>query len=86
MQIELQSNIITCIEPEHPADMGLPTITKGLKALQAKDKAQSEGSEEIHGGYCSEPIVVGNFFSVEMEFNATFKMDGHRKLKQIAVF
>ena len=86
IQTELYSDDIICLEPEHAAAMGLQTITKGIEAVQAKGKAWGEGITEMHGGYCSEPIVAGNFFSVAMGFDATFKMGGRRKMDEIAVF
>lgn len=86
IQDELYSNEVVCIEPEHAAAMGMQTITTGLDAVKAKGKAWGEGIEEMHGGYCSEPLVAGNFFTVAMGFDATFKGMGRRKMDEIAVF
>ncbi len=86
IQGELYSQDVVCMEPEHAAAMGLPTLTKGLDAVKAKGAAWGEGIEEMHGGYCSEPVVAGNFFTVAMGFDATFKGAGRRKMDEIAVF
>ncbi len=86
IQEELYSENIVSIEPEHAAAMGMPTITKGIEAIKAKGKAFNEGIAEMHGGYCTEPIVGGSFFSVAMGMDCTMK-DGHRmNMEEIAVF
>ena len=86
IQDELYSQDIVCIEPEHAAAMGLATVTKGLDAVKAKGAAWGESIEEMHGGYCTEPVVAGNFFTVAMGFEATFKGRGRSKMDEIAVF
>jgi ketosteroid isomerase-like protein len=86
IQDELYSPDIISLEPEHATAMGMQTITNGLAAVKAKGKAWNEGIEEMHGGYCGEPIVGGNYFSVAMGMDVTMK-GGHRmKMDEIAVF
>lgn len=86
IQDELYSQDVVCIEPEHAAAMGMQTVTKGLKAVKAKAQAWNESIEEMHGGYCSEPVVGGNFFSVAMGMDVTMKGVGRMKMDEIAVF
>ena len=86
IQDELYSAGIVCIEPEHAAAMGMQTVTKGIDAVKAKAKAWNEGIEEVHGGYCSEPVVGGSFFSVAMGMDCTMKGAGRMKMDEIAVF
>jgi ketosteroid isomerase-like protein len=86
IQDELYSPDITSIEPEHAAAMGMPTITKGLDAVKAKGAAWNQGIEEMHGGYCSEPVVGGNYFSVAMGMDVTMKGGSRMKMDEIAVF
>ena len=86
IQDELYSQDVVCIEPEHAAAMGMQTVTKGLDAVKAKAKAWNEGIEEMHGGYCSDPVVGGNFFSVAMGMDCTMKGAGRMKMDEIAVF
>jgi hypothetical protein len=83
---ELYSQDAVSIEPEHAAAMGMQTITTGMDAIRAKGKAWNEGIEEMHGGYCSEPVVGGDFFSVSMGMDCTMKGMGRMKLDEIAVF
>jgi hypothetical protein len=86
IQDELYSRDIVCIEPEHVAAMGMQTVTKGIDAVKAKAKAWNESIEEMHGGYCSDPVTGGNFFSVAMGMDCTMKGVGRMKMDEIAVF
>jgi ketosteroid isomerase-like protein len=86
IQDELYSQDVVCIEPAHAAAMGMASLTEGIVAIKAKSKAWNDGIEEVHGGYCSEPVIGGNFFSVAMGMDCTMK-GGHRmKMDEIAVF
>ena len=80
------SDDIICNEPAHAAAMGVPTLTKGIAAVMAKSKARMETIAEIHGGFCSEPLVAGNYFTVTMGRDITFKNGQRRKLDEVAVF
>lgn len=86
IQDELYSSDVVSIEPAHAAAMGMQTITNGLNAIKAKAAAWNAGIEEMHGGYCSEPVVGGNFFSVAMGMDCTMKGAGRMKMEEIAVF
>jgi limonene-1,2-epoxide hydrolase len=66
--------------------MGIPTITKGLAAVKAKTKARNEMIAEIHGDFCSEPLVAGNFFSVVLGRDITLKGKRRINLQEIGVF
>lgn len=83
---ELYSKDIVNREPEHAIAMGIPTVTKGLDAVKAKAKARAAIIEEIHGEFCSEPVVGGNFFSVALGREITFKGKPRMSLEEIAVF
>jgi ketosteroid isomerase-like protein len=86
IQDELYSQDAVSIEPEHAAAMGMQTVTNGIDAIKAKGKAFNESIEEVHGGYCSEPVTGGNFFSVAMGMDCTMKGAGRMKMDEIAVF
>jgi len=86
IQEELYSEDVVSIEPEHAAAIGMVPLTKGLEKVKAKGKAFNEMIEEMHGGYCSEPIVGGNFFSVSMGMDVTMKGQPRMKLDEICVF
>jgi ketosteroid isomerase-like protein len=86
IQDELYSQDIVSLEPEHAAAIGMQKMTKGLNAVKAKAAAWNESIEEMHSGYCSEPVVGGNFFSVAMGMDVTMKGAKRMKMDEIAVF
>jgi ketosteroid isomerase-like protein len=86
IQDELYSNDVVSIEPAHSATVGLAPLTKGLDAVKAKGKAWGESIEEMHSGYCTQPVVAGNYFTVTMGFDATFKGAGRMKTDEICIF
>jgi len=77
---------VICTEPEHAAAMGIPTITKGLAAVQEKSKSMQEKIAEMHSFHCSEPIVGGNYFSVAMGRDISMKNGQRMKTDEIGVF
>lgn len=83
---ELYAQDIICKEPEHALAMGIPTLTTGLAAVKAKAKARAAMIAEIHGDFCSEPIIAGNFFSVVLGRDITLKGRPRMNLQEIAVF
>ena len=66
--------------------------TGGLKYVKGKDALKKKGEdfnnmvEEMHGGYCSKPVVGGNFFSVAMGIDATYKGMGRMNMDEICVY
>lgn len=82
---ELFDKNVVNIEPEHVASRGVPVVSKGLDVLLAKSAARREGIETIHSHFCSEPIVAGNFFSVTMGQDLTFKGQPRMNLQEVAV-
>ncbi len=83
VQEELYSEDCESIEPAHAP--GLQSV-KGLAAIKEKGKQFNEMIEEVHGGWNSEPIVGGNFISVAMGLDVTFKGQGRMKMDEIAVY
>jgi ketosteroid isomerase-like protein len=77
---------VICVEPEHAASQGIPTLTRGLEAIKAKTKARQETIAELHSFYCTEPSVGGGYFSMAMGRELTFKNGQRRKVDEIAVF
>ncbi|OCX52063.1 hypothetical protein BEL04_11190 [Mucilaginibacter sp. PPCGB 2223] len=83
---ELYGQDIICKEPEHALAMGIPTTTRGLEAVKAKAKARAAMIAEIHGDFCSEPLIAGNFFSVVLGRDLTLKGKPRMNLQEIGVF
>ena len=86
IQDELHGANVICQEPEHAALRGVQVMTKGREAVKAKSIANREMIDTIHSQYCSEPIVAGNFFSVTLKRDVTFKNRPRINLEEICVF
>ena len=86
IQEELFSRDAVSIEPAHAAQMGMQEFTTGLDAIKAKGQAFNEMIQEMHGGFCSDPVVGGNFFSVAMGMDVTMKGQPRMKMDEIAVY
>ncbi len=81
---ELYSDDAESIEPPN-ATSGLQTV-KGKAALKQKSIDFNNSIEEMYGGYCSKPVVGGNFFSVAMGMDAKFKGMDRIKFDEICVY
>jgi len=84
IQPELYSDDCESIEPM--GFMGGPQHVKGIEALREKAKRFGEMIEEVYSGYCSEPVVGGNFFSVAMGMDVKMKGEPRMQMDEIAVF
>jgi hypothetical protein len=74
-----------CVSIEPPTSQGLQSA-EGMDAIREKGKKFNEMVEEMHGGYCTAPVIGGNFFSVGMGIDCTMKGMGHQKMDEIAVY
>ncbi len=77
---------VVCQEPEKAAAMGMPIFTHGLEAVKAKGIARRAMMEEVHSYNCGNPIVAGDFFSVVIKQEVTFKGKPRIALEEIGVF
>src|ERR1700748_2140069 len=73
IQDTLHSEDIVNQEMEKAAAMGLAVITRGREAIKAKGLARRATIETMHSYYVSEPLVAGDFFSVILRQDVTFK-------------
>ena len=83
IQAELFADNAVSVEPDHSP--GLKTV-EGKEAIKKKGEDFKQMTEEVHGGYSSEPLVAGNFFSVAMGMDCTMKGMGRMKMDEIAVY
>lgn len=88
--IEIQDTLydenIVCQEPEKAALIGMPLVTNGREAVKAKGIARRATMETMHSYACSEPIVAGEFFSVVLKQDVTFKGKPRVTIEEIGVF
>lgn len=73
-------------EPEHVSARGIQPVTAGLDAIKAKGETNRKMIEEIHSQHCSEPLVAGNFFTVTLSRDITFKDKPRMTLEEIGLF
>lgn len=67
------------------ASSQMPTVT-GIENVREKGRQFNEMVEEMHGGYCNEPIVAEKYFSCLMGMDVTYKGKGREKMDEIAVY
>jgi hypothetical protein len=88
--IEIQETLydenVLCQEPEKAASMGMAIITNGREAVKAKGIARRAAIDTLHSYSCSEPIVAGDFFSVVIKQEVTFKGKPRLTLEEVGVF
>ena len=83
VQEELFADDCESIEPAHA--QGLQTV-KGRDAIRKKGEDFQATIEEMHGGWCSEPLVGGNYISFAMGMDVTMKGMGRMKMEEICVY
>jgi hypothetical protein len=86
IQDTLYDENVVCQEMEKAVEMGLAVITTGREAVKAKGVARRATIETLHSYFCSEPIVAGEFFSVALKQEVTFKGKPRMTLEEIGVF
>jgi hypothetical protein len=86
IQDELHDDNVLCQEPEHAAQRGVQILTNGKEAVKAKSIANREMIETLHDQYCGVPIVAGNFFSLALKRDVTFKNRPRVTLEEIGLF
>jgi hypothetical protein len=86
IQDTLYHEDVVCQESEKAESMGMPVFTNGLEAVKAKGIARRASMETVHCYTCSEPIVAGEFFSVVLKQEVTFKGKPRLALEEIGIF
>jgi len=80
---ELYAPDAVSIEPA--GSQGLQNA-EGLPAIKKKGELWESMVEEMHGGWCSKPIVGGRYFSLAMGMDATMKGGQRSKMDEIALY
>jgi hypothetical protein len=84
-QTELYAEDAASIEPAGlpPGAMG---NAHGLAAIIEKGHQFQASLEAVHAASVSDPVVAGNWFSISMIMDATFKGRGRMKLEEICLY
>lgn len=85
IQDELFAREAVSIEPDKGPSQGLSNA-EDLDAIKKKGEQFNQMVEQVHGGYCTAPVVGGNHFSVAMGMDVTMKGAGRVKMDEIAVY
>ena len=81
-QTELMHPDCEQIEPKNaPA----PSV-QGLAAIQEKERAFIANVEATHSITISEPLIAGRFFSIQMQFDMTFRGRGRMVIEELGVY
>jgi ketosteroid isomerase-like protein len=58
----------------------------GKQNVIEKNNMWFSSVEEMHSAHVSDPIIGGNFFSVSMSYDVTYKQVGRMAMEEIAVY
>ncbi len=81
---ELYARDAVSIEPQ--AGHGFEKETRGLDNIIQKGKQWMSMVKEMHGFECSEPLVVGNSFTVSQRIDVTMKEGGRMDMLELCVY
>ncbi len=85
IQDELYADDAESIEPPNGEMAGLK-YAKGKEALKEKSAMFNSMIEEMYGGFCSKPVVGGNYFSVAMGMDVKFKGMDRMNMDEVCVY
>ena len=84
-QRELYAQDAVSIEmPGSPA--GALGDARGLEAIYEKGRQFAAGVEAVHANEVSDPLVAGQWFSVTMTMDVTFKGRGRVQMSELCVY
>lgn len=72
-------------EPEEGAPAGIPVVTRGKAAVKAKSEAHRAMIDTIHSRETTEPVVAGDFFTLALRRDVTYKGRPRVQSEEIAV-
>lgn len=84
-QDELYAADAVSVEPEGAPGGALGNV-RGLDAIREKGKAFDQTYETIHGITVSDALVAGEYFSIVMGLDATWKQGGRYAMEEICVY
>jgi len=70
----------------HEAKGSPMELAEGKEAVLGKNQYWYSTVAEIHSGEVSDPTVIGNFFTVSMHMDVTYKEGGRMPMQEIAVY
>ena len=83
-QKELYASDAVSVEPREMP--GMPKETKGLVAILQKGERFRSQVEAVHAEHTSDPMVAGEFFTVNFALDCTMKGRGRVELEDIGIY
>lgn len=80
---ELYSPNAKSIEPNKSFG---PPVVEGMEAIHKKGEMFNNMVEEMHGGTVGDPIVAGNYFSLVMSMDVTFKGQPRKNDSELCMY
>jgi len=59
---------------------------EGLEAIREKGRAFMADVVEVHSSWCSDAVVGGDWFTLAMSIDATYKSMGRMPMAEVAVY
>ena len=81
----LHDENIVSQEPETGAPAGIAAITRGKAAVKVKSDTHRAMIETMHSREISQPLIAGNFFTVVLKRDVTYKGRPRANSEEIAV-
>lgn len=66
--------------------MGDHQEVTGKQAVIEKNQGWFNSVEELHSASVSDPLVAGDFFTISMSYDVTYKESGRMTMEEIAVY
>lgn len=85
IQDELYADDAVSIEAEGNQSGPLGNV-EGLEAIREKGRKFMDDVTEIHDSWCSDAVVGGDWFSLAMGIDATYKSMGRMAVAEVAVY
>ncbi len=72
-------------EAVEPPQSPMPDV-RGVDAIREKGRQFNEMTQEVHDGYVSDPLVAGNFITLTMGMDVTYKDGNREKMDEVVVY
>jgi hypothetical protein len=59
---------------------------KGIEAIREKGRKFQDDVVEVHDSWCSDAVIGGDWFSLAMGLDATYKSMGRMPMAEVAVY
>lgn len=72
-------------EAVEPPSSPMPTV-RGVDAIREKGRQFNEMVQEMHDGFVSDPLVAGNYITLTMGMDVTYKSGAREQMDEVVVY